>query len=105
MAFTAAFIAHAPDADPDKHKSVIDTGKYKLFTVVVRTEEQALEVSRRLVAEEGVHSILLCPGHSHADVAAIQAAVGAGVSVSVARGDPAGTRIAMEVMGREGWFR
>jgi hypothetical protein len=105
MAFTAAFIAHAPDADPDKHKSVIDTGKYKLFTVVVRTEEQALEVSRRLVAEEGVHSILLCPGHSHADVAAIQAAVGANVSVSVARGDPAGTRIAMEVMGREGWFR
>jgi len=105
MAFTAAFIAHAPDADPVLHKSIIDTGKYKLFTVVVRNQEQALQVCRRLVQEEGVHSILLCPGHTHADIAAIQAAVGAGVSVSVARGDPAGTRVALAVMEREGWFR
>ena len=36
MAFTALFIAHAPDADPKIHRTVIDTGLYKLFTVIVR---------------------------------------------------------------------
>ena len=105
MAFQAAFIAHAPDADPAKHNCVITTGKYKLFAVVVKDQDQALEVCRRLVTEEGVHSILLCPGHTHADVAAISAAVGKDVSVSVARGDPPGARAAAAVMEREGWFR
>lgn len=34
MAFKALFLAHAPDADYEKHNNVIDTGKYKLFTVL-----------------------------------------------------------------------
>lgn len=35
MAFKAAFIAHAPDADPEEHRCVIDTGKYKLYVTIV----------------------------------------------------------------------
>ena len=35
MAFKTVFIAHAPDADPEKHHNLIETGKYKLFTYVV----------------------------------------------------------------------
>ncbi len=42
MAFKAAFIAHAPDADPEKHRAVIDTGKYKLYVTVVKDQAQAL---------------------------------------------------------------
>ena len=38
MAFKALFLAHAPDADCEKHKSIIDTGKYRLLTVVVKTQ-------------------------------------------------------------------
>ena len=41
MAFKALFLAHAPDADYEKHNNVIDTGKYKLFTVVVKTQNEA----------------------------------------------------------------
>ena len=44
MAFVAAFVAHAPDADPEKHRCVIETPKYKLYVVVVRDQEQAKEV-------------------------------------------------------------
>lgn len=104
MAFKAMFLAHAPDADPERHRCVIDTGMYKLFTVVVKDHGQALEVCRRLVKEEGIHSIVLCPGNTNKDVAEISEAVGKGVSVSVARGDPPGARVAMEVMQKEGWF-
>ena len=32
MAFKTVFIAHAPDADPEKHHNLIETGKYKLKT-------------------------------------------------------------------------
>jgi hypothetical protein len=104
MPFTALFVAHAPDADPAKHRSVLDTGLYKLFTVIVRDQEQALEVSRRMVAEEGIHSVLLCPGHTHADVVAIAAAVGNQVSVCVARGDPRSMGIAATALREAGWF-
>jgi len=104
MAFKAVFLAHAPDADPEKHRSVIDTGQYKLFSVVVRDQRQGVEVCKRLVKEEGVHSILLCPGHTHQDVAEISQAVGKEVGVTVARGDSPGMRAVQEVMKREGWF-
>lgn len=104
MAFTAVFLAHAPDADPAKHRSVIDTGKYKLISVVVKDHVQAVEVCKRLVKEEGVQSILLCPGNTNRDVAEIQEAVGQGVGVSVARGDSQSMRAAQEAMKRAGWF-
>lgn len=104
MPFTALFIAHAPDADPEKHRAVLETGLYKLFTVVVRDQQQALEVSKRMVAEEGIQSVLLCPGNTHEDVAGIAAAVGNQVAVSVARSDAPGMRVALKAMEEAGWF-
>lgn len=101
MAFVAAFIAHAPDADPEKHRCVIDTGKYRLVVVVVSDQEQALAVSRELVEKEGIHSVLLCPGFTHADVAGIAEAVGENVGVTVARGDGPSNRIAVQTIARE----
>ncbi len=41
MAFKALFMAHAPDAEFEKHNTVIETGKYKLFTYVVRNQKEA----------------------------------------------------------------
>jgi hypothetical protein len=104
MAFKTLFLAHTPDADPEKHKSVIETSKYKLFTTLVRNQDQAVEVCRRCVKDEGIHSILLCPGFTHKDIAEISEAVGKNVGISVARGDGPSGKIALEVMKKEGWF-
>ncbi|MCD6470118.1 hypothetical protein J7L29_04900 [Candidatus Bathyarchaeota archaeon] len=104
MAFKVVFLAHAPDANAEKHKCIIDTGKYKLFVVVVKNQDQAVEVCRKLVKEEGIHSVLLCPGFTHRDVAEIAKAVGENVGVFVARGDGPSHRVSIEVMRREGWF-
>jgi hypothetical protein len=104
MAFKTLFIAHTPDADPDKHRVVLETGKYRLTTVLVRNQVQALEVCRRMVEEEGIHSVLLCPGFTHKDIAEIAAAVGPNVGVTVARGDGPSSRATAEAFRREGWF-
>ncbi len=104
MAFKAAFLAHAPDAEPERHRCVIETSKYKLFVVLVRNQEQAIEVCQKLVKEEGIHSIILCPGFTHRDVAGIAEAVGENVGVAVARGDGPSSRVSMEAMKGEGWF-
>ena len=104
MPFTALFIAHAPDADPASHRALIDTGLYRLFSVVVRDTDQAVAVSRELIAGEGVQSILLCPGNSHEDVARLAAELGDGISVSVARGDARSMRVAAKAMEQAGWF-
>ena len=105
MAFKAAFIAHAPDADPEKHRCVIDTGKYVLFVTIVSGQGQAIAECGRLAAEEGVSSVLLCPGFKHSDIAEIDEAVGAGCAVCVARGDGPAGRIAMQAMNDAGWFQ
>jgi biotin synthase-related radical SAM superfamily protein len=105
MAFKVLFLAHAPDGEAEKHRCVIETTKYyKLFVVVVKDQEQAVEVCRQAVKEEGVQSILLCPGFTHRDIAEISEAVGENVGISVARGDGPSNKISMEVMTREGWF-
>jgi hypothetical protein len=104
MAFKVVFLAHAPDAEPEKHRCVIETPKYKLFVVVVEDQDQAVEVCKKLVKEEGVHSILLCPGFAHRDVAEIAETVGENVAVAVARGDGPSNRVSAEVRKRERWF-
>jgi len=105
MAFKALFLAHAPDAEPEKHKCVIETSKYKLFVVLVKDQYQAVEVCKKLVKEEGIHSILLCPGFTHRTVAEIAEVVEKSVAVAVARGDGPSNRVSIEVRKREGWER
>jgi len=101
MAFKAVFLAHAPDAEPTKHRCMIETSKYKLFSVVVRDQVQAVEECKKLVKEEGIHSVLLCPGFTHRNVAEITEAVGGNVSVAVARGDGPSSRVSAEIRRRE----
>jgi hypothetical protein len=105
MAFKVLFLAHAPDGEAEKHRCVIETPQYyKLFVVVVQDQEQAVQVCRQYVEEEGIQSILLCPGFTHRDIAELSEAVGEKVGISVARGDGPSNRVSMEVMTREGWF-
>jgi len=104
MAFKVVFLAHAPDAEPEKHRCVIKTPKYRLFVVLVKDQAQAVEMCKKFVKEKGIHSILLCPGFTHRDVAQIAGAVGDNVAVAVARGDGPSNRVSMEVRKREGWF-
>ncbi len=104
MNFKTLFLAHTPDAEPEKHRCEIETSKYKLFVVLVGNQSQALEVSKKFAEEEGIHSILLCPGFTHKDIAEISEAVGENVGVSVARGDGPSNKIAMRAMRRAGWF-
>jgi hypothetical protein len=89
-------MAHSRDADKEKHRSAIDTGKFRLFTVVVRNQEEALEVAREMAAEEDLDSILLCPGFTHVDVAELFEILDGRVGVAVARGDGPSNRISVE---------
>ena len=104
MPFTALYIAMAPDADPGKHRAVIESSFYKLFAVMVKDHAQALDLCRTMVPAEGIHSVLLCPGHTHQDVGEIADAVGPAVAVSVARGDSRSMGIARQAMEEGGWF-
>jgi hypothetical protein len=105
MPFKALFLAHAPDANKEKHRSVIDTGKYQLFTVAVRDQAEALEVCKDFFEKASIDSVLLCPGFTNKDVAEIAEAVGEKVGVSVARGDGPSNKVSLAAMERVGYFR
>jgi len=103
MAFKALFIAHAPDADYEKHNSIIDTGIYKLLSYVVKSQDEAIKVARTIYEKEKIEAILLCPGFTHSDVSEIFKALDGKVSVSVARGDGPSNKISQSVIQRE-WY-
>ncbi len=103
MSFNALFIAHAPDADKSVHRSTINTGMYKLITVCVKNQTEALEVCDKLVKPEQIDSILLCPGFSHQDAAEIVNATDNKVAVVVARGDAPSGGIVQDAMQRAGY--
>ncbi|MCK4580582.1 MAG: hypothetical protein KAU10_04460, partial [Dehalococcoidia bacterium] len=48
----------SPDAEPQRHRCAVETSRYKLFVTVVRDQVEALEECRKLVEEEGIHSVL-----------------------------------------------
>ncbi len=101
MAFKALCLTHAPDGDPEKHRCVIDTGCYKLITVVVSNQAQALRVARDTHKKERIHAVMLCPGFTHRDTAELFEVLKGEVSVSVCRGDGPGNRIVQPVIQRE----
>jgi hypothetical protein len=103
MAFTSLFMAHAPDADRTKHRSIIRTGAYTLHTIIVKDQQEAIEVCKELLDAEHLDSVLLCPGFTHADVAGIVAATEGRLSVSAARGDGPSNKIAMEALKKAGY--
>ena len=101
MAFKTLFLAHAPDADYEKHQSVIDTGKYKLWTFVVKNQEEAIKVSKGIYKKEKIDAIILCPGFTHGDVSELFQALEGKVSVNVARGDGPSSKISQSVIKKE----
>ena len=104
MAFKVLFLAHAPDAEPEKNQCVIETSRYKLLVRLVKNQKQAIQVCKKLVREEGIQSILLCPGFTHQNVAEISEAAGKNVGISVARGDGPSSKATLKIMKEEGWF-
>lgn len=101
MAFKALFLAHAPDADYKKHNNVIDTGKYKLFTVIVKTQKEAIQVAQSIYKKEKIDAVMLCPGFTHHDVSEIFQALEGNVSVNVSRGDGPSNRMSQPAIQRE----
>jgi len=101
MAFKTLFLAHAPDADYEKHQSIIDTGRYRLWTFVVKNQDEAIKVSKSIYKKEKIEAIILCPGFTHRDVSEIFQALEGKVSVTVARGDGPSSKISQSVIQRE----
>jgi hypothetical protein len=106
MAFKSAFVIMSPDGDPKRHRASIKTSKMELITVVVELMnfDQAVDVCKDLVHNEGVQAIILCPGFQHEAVGRVANAVGQGVAVNVARGDVASGTIIGKILVKEGWF-
>lgn len=104
MPFTEAFIALVPDARPARDRTVMKTGLYTLFVVFVPDEDEAAEVSRALVSDDGVQSISLCPGFTNTGVARVADAVGDTIAVAVSRGDPAAAALTHQGLEQAGWF-
>ncbi len=105
MSFNVLFIAHAPDADKQKHRSDIHTGQYRLLSIVVKNQTEAVDVAKEIAVDQKIDTILLCPGFTHSDVAEIYNALDGQVGVAVARGDGPSNKVSAQARGREGYAK
>lgn len=103
--FRTAFVAMAPNADPARHRSVVETPIYSLTTILVRNEDEAVDICRELVRKDGVRSFILCPGFTNRGVARVADAAGEGISINVARGDGPSNAVAHKIMSDVGFFK
>jgi hypothetical protein len=84
MSLKAAFIFIAPEADPKKHRAVVETPIVTLTVVGVPTYDAAVDAAKSLV-EEGNVALELCGGFGIEGTAAVKAAVKGGAAVGVVR--------------------
>ena len=104
MSLKVLSISISPDADIKKHRCEIDTGKYQLFSVVVKNPAEAADVCREFAGQKKVDTVLLCLGFTKLDVADVSKTVGAKVGVAVARSDGPSGKVAMAAMQKAGFF-
>ena len=103
--FVTAFVAMSPDADPAKHRSVIETPLYRLISVLVKDESEAVKVCGDLIKKEGVSSFILCPGFTNKGIGKLSEVLGPGISINVARGDGPSNSVTRKEMERAGFFK
>jgi len=106
MAFKTGFVVMAPDGDPRKYRTSLKTSKLEITAVVCQLMnfDQVVDVCKDLVQNEGVQSLILCPGCTHEAVGRIASAVGEGVAVNVARGDLPSVMITGQILAKEWGF-
>ncbi|MFH1283020.1 MAG: DUF6506 family protein [bacterium] len=102
MAFNTVFIALNPEADPKKDMSVIKTSKYVLHSILVQNFQQAIDECKSIAANQIINSIILCPGFTHKQVAAVFEAFETKVAVCIARADGPSSKIALDALVKEG---
>jgi hypothetical protein len=104
--FKAGMVVMAPDGDPEIHRASIKTSKLELTVALCQlfNFDQLASVCRDMVQNDGVQSLILCPGCTHEAVARVVEAIGPGIAVNVARGDIPSVMATADLLGREGWF-
>ena len=86
MALKAAFIFLAPEADPEKHRSVISTPAIELHVVGAKNYDEACKVAKDLV-NDGIGAIELCGGFGNIGAAKITEVIERKVPVGVVKFD------------------
>lgn len=77
----AAFIFIAPGGNPKEHRSWVKTEGVELLAVAVSDYQQAEDLAKELVQEEGIAAIELCGGFGAAGTAKVASAVNVPVGV------------------------
>jgi len=82
----AAFIFIAPGADPKKDRGTVETPSVALTSIGVSTYEQAVEVTKELVAQ-GIGAVELCGGFGIRGTYLVEQAASGKAKVGVVRFD------------------
>lgn len=105
MTFKLATIMLAPDSDPTRDRSTIKTSTLEAITVIApyMDLDVVVQVARDLVQNQGVQSLLLCPGFTHEAVWKVREAVGPEIPVNVGRGDVPSVMATARILDQLGW--
>ncbi len=104
MAAKIGIVVMAEDVDPSVHRTSMKTPKleYTLVAVQGGNIDQAVDVCRSMVQNEGIQSFFLCPGFTYEAAARVKKAVGDKVSVNITKADMQDTMLGIQMLKQEG---
>ncbi len=96
MKFNTMYVSKWTDGDPSDVR-VIETSSYSLHSMVAGDScDRIAEIGRYCRAND-IHSVVLCPGFTHAMVAQVSMEVGSDVAVAASQSDGPGSSISTRV--------
>jgi len=98
-----AFLIKVPNVNRNDAYSEMILPHYEFYTVLVEDYDMALEEGKRIIAEKGIHGMILCAGFSTIEFGDLAKAFGPEVGVFVASGDSRSNNVVSTAIDNAGW--
>ena len=92
------FLVLVDGADPNKDRISIVKDNYKAIMVLIKDEDQSIDIAKELVDEEGINAFILCAGFSNECIGKLSSELGDNTAVSVTRGDNRSSSIVSKLL-------
>ena len=102
-ALKEAFLIKVPNVKREDAYTSIVLPHYEFYTILVEDYDMAVEEGKKIIADKGIHAVILCAGFNNIEFGDLSREFGENVGVLIASGDSRSDNIVSEAIGKAKW--